>query len=137
LRLPGAGSPSVLCLIARHAAGASLRKLAPVQAVAVNGRAVSSGYLNSGDRITLGTAEIVVQITGADVAREGRGVKGGQTGEEIEAERNVWEARRAEIEAECRRQAQAVEEAVATLRRQQREVAEARAELDARGQAWR
>jgi chromosome segregation ATPase len=137
LRLPGAGSPSVLCLIARHAAGASLRKLAPVQPVAVNGRAVSSGYLNSGDRITLGTAEIVVQITGAEKAREGRGVKGGQTAEEIETERNIWEARRAEIEAECRRQAQAIEEAVVTLRRQQQEVAEARAELDAREQEWR
>src|SRR5437588_13114862 len=55
LRLPGANLPPVLCLIVRHAGGASLRKLAPVQPITLNGRAVTSTALNTGDKITLGT----------------------------------------------------------------------------------
>src|SRR5262249_2563336 len=51
LRLPGANLPPVLCLIARHAAGASLRKLAPVHPLTVNGRAVTSAPLTTGDTI--------------------------------------------------------------------------------------
>src|SRR5579864_9482347 len=58
LRLPGANLPPVLCLIGRHAAGASLRKLAPVQSLAVNGRAVTSTDLHTGDKISLGMIEI-------------------------------------------------------------------------------
>ncbi len=65
LRLPGANLAPVLCLVARQAAGASLRKLAPVQPISVNGRTVTSAYLEDGDRITLGPAEMVVRISGA------------------------------------------------------------------------
>src|SRR5437764_2125514 len=63
LRLPGANLAPVLCLIARQDGGASLRKLAPVQPISVNGRAVSSTYLADGDRVTLAGVELVVGIT--------------------------------------------------------------------------
>src|SRR5437016_4253702 len=63
LRLPGINLPPVLCLITRHANGASLRKLAPVQPVTVNGIAISTTPLQSGDTISLGSTDIVVQLT--------------------------------------------------------------------------
>src|SRR5437868_15549927 len=62
LRLPGTNLAPVICLVARQPGGASLRKLAPVQPVAVNGKAVSAAYLANGDRISVGVAEIVVAI---------------------------------------------------------------------------
>jgi chromosome segregation ATPase len=64
LRLPGADLPPVVCLIARHAAGATLRKLVPTQPVLVNGRPVSNGPLADGDRIALGAVELHVHISG-------------------------------------------------------------------------
>ncbi len=63
LRLPGGNVAPVVCLISRHARGASLRKLAPVQAVAVNGRPSGSTYLGHGDRVALGTVEITASVT--------------------------------------------------------------------------
>src|SRR5262245_25044436 len=38
LRLPGADLPPVICLIVRHTAGLSFRKLVPTQPILVNGR---------------------------------------------------------------------------------------------------
>ena len=58
LRLPGPSMPPVVCLIARHSTGASLRKLAPVLPIAVNGRNVSSTYLNDGDRLGVGAISL-------------------------------------------------------------------------------
>src|SRR5262249_34244681 len=54
LRLPGVHLPPVVCLVARHAGGASLRKLAPAQPIQVNGRPVNAAYLDDGDRVQLG-----------------------------------------------------------------------------------
>src|SRR5437879_4079481 len=54
LRLPGANPAPVLCLISRTARGAGLRRLAPVQLIAVNGRPVSAAALGDGDRVALG-----------------------------------------------------------------------------------
>jgi hypothetical protein len=62
LRLSGADLPPVICLITRHAGGASLRKLVPTQPVAINGRAATNGPLANGDRVTLGAVELLVQI---------------------------------------------------------------------------
>lgn len=62
LRLPGINLPPVICLVARHAGGASLRKLAPVQAIQVNGKSASATYLIDGDRIRVGSVEMVVSI---------------------------------------------------------------------------
>src|SRR5690348_8453285 len=58
LRLPGSSLPPVLCLIARHPNGASLRRLAPVQPIVVNGQSVGAAYLANGDRINLGSVEL-------------------------------------------------------------------------------
>src|SRR5713226_463521 len=60
LRLPGADLPPVVCLITRHAGGASLRKLLPTQPVLVNGQPVTVSPLVQGDRVTLGAVEILV-----------------------------------------------------------------------------
>src|SRR5436305_4766713 len=49
LRLPGVNLPPVVCLIARQDQRASLRKLAPMQTLAVNGQAVNATYLTTGD----------------------------------------------------------------------------------------
>jgi chromosome segregation ATPase len=65
LRLPGSDLPPVCCLIARHAEGASLRKLVPTLSVQINGRAAGTGPLSDGDRLTVGNANIQVQIEGA------------------------------------------------------------------------
>ncbi len=64
LRL-GADAPGVICLLARHPSGVTLRKLAPTQPVFVNGQAVSHRELTHGDRVQLGAVEIHVHITPA------------------------------------------------------------------------
>src|SRR5207249_530164 len=51
-----------VCLIARRPGGVSLRKLAPTQAVLVNGRPVTGAGLSHGDRIALASVELVVHI---------------------------------------------------------------------------
>ncbi len=62
LRLAGSDAPAVLCLLARHAQGVAIRKLAPTQTILVNGRSVSSMELAHGDRVTLGSVEITLQV---------------------------------------------------------------------------
>lgn len=57
-----ADTPAVLCLLARHPAGASLRKLAPTQAILVNGQSVSQRELADGDRVQIGLLAIHVRI---------------------------------------------------------------------------
>src|ERR1051325_7727816 len=59
---------AVLCLIARHPAGASLRKLALTQPVLVNGQNISHCDLADGDRVQLGRVEIQVHIAPARFA---------------------------------------------------------------------
>src|SRR5216683_3480322 len=68
LRLPAANLPPILCLIARHAQGVGLRKLAPLQSLSVNGRAVNSTSLKDGDRVALVGIEIAVAVTGHENA---------------------------------------------------------------------
>ncbi len=63
LRVPG--EPSLLCLIARHTAGATLRKLAPTQTILVNGHGVSHCEINDGDRIEIGALQIEVGVAAA------------------------------------------------------------------------
>lgn len=66
LRLPGAGLPPVICLLTRHSAGVSLRKLVATQPVFVNGKPPTVGLLRHGDRVTVGSAELSLQITGGE-----------------------------------------------------------------------
>ncbi len=62
LRLPGAALPAVCCLLTRRSDGVELRKLAPIQPLLVNGQPAALVNLQDGDRISLGTAEVLVQI---------------------------------------------------------------------------
>ncbi|MSQ97064.1 MAG: hypothetical protein EXR98_21270 [Gemmataceae bacterium] len=63
----GAETPTVLCLLARHPAGVTLRKLAPTQSIFVNGQGVSQRELADGDRVQIGIVEIHVRISPARV----------------------------------------------------------------------
>ncbi|HVS36917.1 MAG TPA: hypothetical protein VMS17_15260 [Gemmataceae bacterium] len=154
LRLPGGNAAPVVCLIARHARGASLRKLAPVQALAVNGRPSGSTYLNHGDRIALGTVEITTSVTpgAAPPPSDGetptvsdeqlqaiaaREAELQARAEELERQQAHWQRVRAEIEAECRKQTESAEETSRRLQQKENELAAAAAELEKREQAQR
>jgi chromosome segregation ATPase len=128
LRLPGAALPPVLCLISRGVPAVRLRKLAPAQAVHVNGKPVSQAFLNHGDRIALGGAEVQVSIQGKQPA-------GPPTAKSVAAPSPTsapWEAARNQL----RQQAQQFRDQVARFEeeRKTREIADTRRsqELDDR-----
>jgi chromosome segregation ATPase len=155
LRLAGTNLAPVLCLISRQPAGASLRKLAPVQPIAVNGRTVASTYLSNGDRITLGAAELIVRIDLADGeprtsipespppaellerARllEAREQQLREQVETVQTDRALWLARREEIEAACREQVQRLEKLSTQIAEQDRNLDSTRGDLQQREQA--
>src|SRR5579875_2517996 len=64
--VPGANLPPLICLIGRTADAANLRRLAPVLPILVNGEAVTSAYLHDGDRVTIGTLEILLMVQSAN-----------------------------------------------------------------------
>ncbi len=144
LRLPGGNIAPVVCLISRHARGASLRKLAPVQPIAVNGRSVGSTYLNAGDRITVGSVEVVVSLTAgmeaaavADEPEQDATVRLAELqaqSEQLEKERILWFRRRDEIETLCRRQTEAAETAGRKLQEQETQLIALRDDLERREQ---
>jgi chromosome segregation ATPase len=148
VRLPGANLPPVLCLIARTATGASLRRLAPVQPILVNGKAIASTYLNPGDRVSVGGVEVVVSVTPGRSPfvsatapppenYDEREKKLRQAREELENERIVCQQRSQEMEAETRRKVEALQQVVQRLQGQEQELLTARADLEAREKAWR
>jgi hypothetical protein len=63
LRLPGANLPSVVCLLSRHAGGVTLRKLAPVHTITINGKAATVAPLADGDSIRIGSIELRIRVT--------------------------------------------------------------------------
>jgi hypothetical protein len=65
LRLPGADLPPVLCLISRLPGAVRIRKLVPTQPVLLNGQSVTNAPLTHGDRLTLGSVELIVHIEAA------------------------------------------------------------------------
>jgi chromosome segregation ATPase len=137
LRLPGGNVAPVVCLISRHARGASLRKLAPVQAVAVNGRPSGSAYLSDGDRISLGTVEITASVApgqappGSDSAASSEDVAAREAELRARAEALEKDQQRlhAEIEAERRKNADA-EQREADLARREEALRAVQDELD-------
>ena len=153
LRLPGGNVAPVVCLISRHARGASLRKLAPVQAVAVNGRPSGSTYLGHGDRIMLGTVEITASVAPGAAPPPGgepaavsdeplqeiaaRETELQARAEALEQGQKQWQRLRGEFEAECRRQTESAEAANRLLQEKEGELAAARADLERREQAQR
>ena len=68
LRVGAADAPAVLCLIARHPAGVSLRKLAPTQNILVNGQSVTQRDLADDDRVQIGLLDIHMRIAPAPMA---------------------------------------------------------------------
>src|SRR5262249_43398426 len=63
LRLPGKDLPALLCVIAGDPP--LFRKLAPTQAILINGKTAANGPLQDGDRITLGPVDLFVRVTGS------------------------------------------------------------------------
>jgi chromosome segregation ATPase len=147
LRLAGANLPPVLCLLSCHPGGASLRKLAPVLPLTVNGKSVTAAYLHDGDRVSLGSVEIGVEVVRAgdaatpdtqpaDIDARLRQIverekELAQQSEDLEADRIGWVQRRGEIEEECRRERQAAEELARRIAQEARELAADRAKLEA------
>ena len=153
LRLPGANLPPVLCLIARQPGGASLRKLAPVQPITLNGRPVSSTYLSDGDRVNVGVAELVVSIAASEQtapppspltqledrlrqieARE-KALREAAVG--LEAERVGWAAHRDGLEAECGQQAELLEQLRAQVAKAGSDLGATRGDLERREEVCR
>jgi hypothetical protein len=62
LRVPGTDLPALLCLLARYPGGVSLRKMAPLQVLLLNGATATSTDLADGDRLTIGTVDIALRI---------------------------------------------------------------------------
>lgn len=143
LRLPGPNLPPVACLIARHAGGASLRKLAAVLPITVNGRPAASTYLADGDVVKLGPAELLVRLAVNaapdavddrlhDLAARERQLD--QHRQELDKARALLLKRREDVEELARQSppAEAVEELArrqAELDRLQQELANIRQEL--------
>jgi hypothetical protein len=63
LRLPGAGQPPVLALVSRQPGGVSVRKLAPIGVLLLNGQTISQSPLNDGDRLTVGAIDIIARVS--------------------------------------------------------------------------
>jgi uncharacterized phage infection (PIP) family protein YhgE len=61
----GTELPALVCMLARHPSGVSIRKLAHGLVLQVNGQAATPPRLADGDRITIGTTEISVRISPA------------------------------------------------------------------------
>src|SRR5262249_31816733 len=124
----------------------SLRRLAPVLPILVNNKAVASAYLSDGDCVTIGPIEIVMTIPPSDSAAGGGTMpahvaKGEQQlreqREQVEVDRALWNRRREEIEAECRSQAEGLQEMVQRLKQQEQELAAARVDVEERERTWR
>ena len=154
LRVGGTETAAVICLLARHPAGVTLRKLSPAQSILVNGRAVSHHDLADGERIQVGLVEILVRITAVrqtaprDEARRFPAAPGRSGAEAWQSERSallkalderdgLLAERAAEIEAiQQRRQFPADPEQVADLEQREQVLAERRREVDAKLQQY-
>lgn len=149
LRLPGSNLPPIICVIGRTDSAASLRRLAPVLPILVNGKAVASAYLRNGDTIAIGPIEIVLTVhpakrahlppssESADTDQGEREHNLNEQLQQLESERAQWTRRREEIEAECRQRAEELQEVVQRLRKQEGELTAARAELEERERLWK
>jgi len=128
LRIPGVNLPPVLALITRHAAGATLRKLAPILPILVNGESINACELLHGDVITLGPVEIRVGMEGVaeptpvvpDLSERERA---------LQAEQAELAQRRAELDALARELPAQLAAREQQLQRQQAELTAVRGEL--------
>jgi chromosome segregation ATPase len=161
LRLPGTALPPVVCLIARQSDGVMLRKLAPAQAVLVNGTPVTVQRLANGDRVSIGDIELIAHVeqvpTASTPTAPGNSTiaidtfakpqaanpdwkaeldsKQRQLDEqtrELETDRVLWYRRREEVDQECRRQTDAAMLLGKQLEVRQQELNAAREALEQR-----
>lgn len=126
LRLSAGSLPSVVCLLTRHPAGVTLRRLAPLLPVLVNGKPATVAPLADGDELTFGPVHATVRLEApkGDAALAVTAPSGPTTGQveslhrlkqeldarqrqleeqaqELETDRVLWYRRREEIEREC------------------------------------
>jgi len=128
LRIPGVNLPPVLALITRHAAGATLRKLAPILPILVNGESINACELLHGDVITLGPVEIRVGMEG--LAEPAPSVPDWSERERaLLAEQAELAQRRAELDALARELPAQLAAREQQLQRQQAELTAVRSEL--------
>ena len=118
LRVPGAGLPAVLCLLSRNSFGVTFRKLAPTQAILINGQTAGHVQLNDGDRISVGAVDLIIHLQesgvrgqGSEVRSQGSGVRSqrSEVGSQKSAELEEWSARLEEQQKQLEEQAQALE----------------------------
>jgi chromosome segregation ATPase len=145
LRLPGSNLPPIICVIGRGGAAASLRRLAPVLPILVNGKAIATAHLNDGDIISIGPIEIVLSVrpgkgaidrgaAASDVAQREQKLR--EQFELLEKDRALWNCKREEIEVECRQRAENLQQVVQRLQQQEQALATAQAELEERERTW-
>src|SRR5439155_11997778 len=118
LRVPGRDLPAVICLITRQPGHVIFRKLAPTQAVLLNGAAASNGPLRHGDRIAVGAIELAVHIDAAQTAppadaAHATGSDGGRP--QLQQQIVHFRAQVVRLEKERRAQAQALTARAADL----------------------
>jgi chromosome segregation ATPase len=143
LRLPGSNLAPVLCLLTPQGGRVAVRKLVAVQPLLVNDRAVSTADLNDSDCISVGGAEITVHLTaptgqivpGTDPDERERRLR--EQEDRLEVDQALWQTRRQEIEAECRKQGLTLQDVVQRLRQQEDALQAARTELTQREEACR
>lgn len=157
LRVPGAELPAVLALVTRRPEGACLRKLSPTAPLQLNGKAVSSALLSGGDRVTVGSLEILVNIQMVSptlLSSSQEGGKGVAPSAEIlaqvEAARQQlhqqmmafrqevvrFQKQRDQEELEFTRRQEALRELAAALDQRQHELEERSAELESDRVCW-
>ena len=122
MRLPGVNLPPVIALVAKHPGGATLRKLAPILPISVNGRPVASAELANGDTISLGSVELVVHM-------EVFAPPPADFSPERDAREQALARRCAELEAAIRRTPPNLSRREQELARQEQELAAMRQEL--------
>lgn len=141
LRLVGANLPPVVCHFTRTKSGLKLRRLAPAFPILLNGAPLSGSSpveVSSGDRVSVGSADLVVNLHGKghlrpkfipveaesplalktapaapDISRERAELQAWQArleeqSRELEADRVAWYRRRQELEGELERMAATV-----------------------------
>ncbi len=152
LRVAAAEAPAVHCLLARHPAGVSLRKLTPKQSILVNGQGVSLRELADGDRVQIGMLDVLIRITparapGLDQAKEEFQNSVRQFREQLiqfqsekdafarerqqpgPAAANAWEPQRTALMKELNERACLLEERAAEIDHQKDELAKVRQEM--------
>ncbi|HEY7326269.1 MAG TPA: hypothetical protein VH592_01420 [Gemmataceae bacterium] len=133
LRVPGSSLPPLICIIGRTASSASLRRLAPVLPILVNGKAIATAYLHDRDTITISSIEIALSVQSATRPPHGLSSEPGARSADL----NEHEQRQKEqLEYDSRKLAEGLQQTIQRLQQKEQELTAARAELEKHQQAW-